>query len=195
MNTGPAADLPVERHPWQPFIPSDPKILILGTFPPQQKRWAMDFYYPNPTNDFWKITGLLFLGDPGALYDRASRSYRLDRIRELLENKGIALSDSARTVQRLASNASDKYLRIVEPVDLSGLIAQMPHLRAIATTGQKAASVIADITGTGVPPVAVPVPWNGINIWRMPSTSRAYPLSPEKKAEAYRILYTHTGLL
>ena len=48
-------DIIIEEHPWEPFIPDGAKVLIMGTFPPGAHRWSMDFYYPNPTNDFWRI--------------------------------------------------------------------------------------------------------------------------------------------
>ena len=57
----------LEVHPWEPFIPEEAKVLIMGTFPPQAKRWSMDFYYPNRTNDLCKICGRIFLGDKDAL--------------------------------------------------------------------------------------------------------------------------------
>ena len=44
-------DYPIERHPLTPFIPDGAEILMLGSFPPAKKRWAMDFYYPNISND------------------------------------------------------------------------------------------------------------------------------------------------
>ena len=70
-------ELEIESHPWPPFIPEGAKVLIMGTFPPQAKRWSMDFYYPNRTNDFWKICGLLFLGDKDALLSTGSKNYDL----------------------------------------------------------------------------------------------------------------------
>ena len=60
-------NIEIENHPFPPFIPEGAKILIMGTFPPQPKRWNMNFYYPNRTNDFWKIMGLIFLGNKDAL--------------------------------------------------------------------------------------------------------------------------------
>ena len=45
----------IYSHPWEPFVPAGARILVMGTFPPGDHRWAMDFYYPNPTNDFWKM--------------------------------------------------------------------------------------------------------------------------------------------
>ena len=40
-------DMPLERHPWPPFLPEGAKVLIMGTFPPGNHRWSMNFYYPN----------------------------------------------------------------------------------------------------------------------------------------------------
>lgn len=37
----------VEYHPLIPFLPENARVLFLGSFPPQQKRWCMDFYYIN----------------------------------------------------------------------------------------------------------------------------------------------------
>ncbi|MGQ2387720.1 uracil-DNA glycosylase family protein, partial (plasmid) [Acinetobacter ursingii] len=41
----------IESHPLQPFLPSNAKLLMLGSFPPPKERWKMDFYYPNYQND------------------------------------------------------------------------------------------------------------------------------------------------
>lgn len=32
------APAPLERHPWEPFIPEGAKVLIMGTFPPGPHR-------------------------------------------------------------------------------------------------------------------------------------------------------------
>ena len=52
MNTSDNNGIEIEEHPWEPYIPDGAKVLVMGTFPPQAKRWSMDFYYPNRTNDF-----------------------------------------------------------------------------------------------------------------------------------------------
>ena len=137
-------ELPLEYHPFPPFIPENAKVLIMGTFPPGPHRWSMEFYYPNRTNDFWKVMGIIFYNDPEALYDKETASFKLDEIKKLLNDKGIALHDTGHAVRRLQGNASDKFLDIVEPVDLGALLDKMPDLRAVATTGEKAAGVIAE---------------------------------------------------
>lgn len=180
----------IETHPWPPFVPPSAKVLIMGTFPPGPHRWSMDFFYPNRTNDFWFMMGLLFFGDRDALYDRPARQYRLDRIKALLTEKGIAMCDTGYKIRRLKGNASDKYLEIVEPVHLDELLGLIPGCTDIATTGEKAAAVMAELTGTEAPKMGqyVTTP-AGLRVWRMPSTSRAYPLALEKKAEYYSRLF------
>lgn len=185
-----------ESHPWEPFIPKGARVLILGTFPPGRHRWSMDFYYPNRTNDFWFMMGLLFLGDREALYDRAARRFDLEAIRSLMTEKHIALNDTARKIRRLRGNASDKYLEIVEPVPLYDLLREMPDCHTIVTTGEKAAGVIASLTRTEVPRKgAMVMSADGLEIWRMPSTSRAYPLPLAEKAACYATVFRHAGIL
>ena len=53
----------VEYHPLHPFLPANAKVLFLGSFPPQRRRWCMDFYYPHFINDHWRIQGELFFGN------------------------------------------------------------------------------------------------------------------------------------
>lgn len=187
---------PLEHHPWPPFIPAGAKVLIMGTFPPGNHRWSMDFYYPNRTNDFWKICGLIFLGDPDALYDKEAKRFDLEAIKSLMTEKHIALNDTARAVRRLKGNASDKFLEIVEPVPLRALLAEMPDCHTVATTGEKAAGVIASLTSTGIPKMGTMVmSADGLEIWRMPSTSRAYPLPLAQKAEYYARMFRHLGVI
>lgn len=186
----------LETHPFPPFIPPEAKVLIMGTFPPQPKRWAMEFYYPNRTNDFWRIMGLIFLNDKDALYSPADKQFDLTAIKKLLTEKGIAMSDTGYRIRRLKGNASDKFLEIVEPAHLTQLLEKMPHCRAIATTGEKAAQVVATLTDTVPPKIGdYETTKGGIQLWRMPSTSRAYPLPLEKKAQPYELMFRTIGLI
>lgn len=189
-------DLQIEHHPWPPFIPDHAKILIMGTFPPGRHRWSMDFYYPNRTNDFWPMMGLIFFGNRAALLNSDGKTFNLDAIKQLLTQRGIALNDTAREVRRLRGNASDKYLEILKPVPLHELLSEMPECHTVATTGEKAAGVVASLTDTIAPAMGAKVTTSdGLAIWRMPSTSRAYPLKLEKKAEYYAAMFHDAGIL
>lgn len=186
----------IERHPFPPFLPEGAKLLIMGTFPPGRHRWSMEFYYPNPINDFWRICGIIFMGDKNALYDPEKKIFREADCRKLMEENHIALHDTAREIRRLQGNASDKYLEIVKPVPLFDLLKEIPECHTIATTGEKAAGVIADLTGTPLPKMGEMVrSKSGLEIWRMPSTSRAYPMKIEQKTEYYRKLFKSAGIL
>lgn len=186
----------IETHPWAPYIPPKAKVLIMGTFPPQPKRWSMNFYYPNRTNDFWYMMGLIFFKDKYALCNQDHKSFDLEAIKRLLDERGIAMNDTARKVRRLQGNASDKFLEILEPVPLFDLLSEMPDCHTLCTTGEKAAGVIAGLTDTSIPKMGEKVESEkGISIWRMPSTSRAYPLKLEKKAAFYEKMFKDCGVL
>lgn len=186
-----------ETHPFPPYLPTNARLLIMGTFPPQPHRWAMEFYYPNRTNDFWKIIGLLIYGDKDYLYDTSTRTFKLELIKQTLDRCGIALHDTGREIRRLKDNASDKFLEIVSPVDLFGLLSKIPHCHTIATTGEKAAGIIASLTGTQPPRLGTNIhdDIHHLDIWRMPSTSRAYPLPLEQKAAHYATLFRSVGII
>ena len=222
----------IEYHPLKPFLPKNAKVLFLGSFPPQRKRWCMDFFYPNWINDHWRIEGQVFFGDKNHFVNQKEKRFKLDEIVRHCGEKGIAFFDTSTAVRRLKDNASDKFLEVVEPTDIATLISQLPHLKAIVTTGEKATQTICASLGipevpkvnTSVAIPASPVPskggvirgdlspsplervgerlslalWRGrgrlgwgeaVLLWRLPSSSRAYPLSLEKKVESYRKMF------
>lgn len=223
-----------EYHPLEPFLPENARVLFLGSFPPPRQRWSMDFFYPNFINDFWRIIGLVFYDDREHFIIPGAKRFDRERIMDFCKEKGIALFDTATEVRRLQDNASDKFLEVVTPTDLPALLARIPACRAVATTGQKAADVLADAFGCPAPPVggrvSILVPPSSsstgispdskshcssnsalptgispdsifttagrqLDFYRMPSTSRAYPLPLERKAESYRHLFANLGLI
>lgn len=192
----------IEEHPLEPFLPANAKILFLGSFPPPKARWSMEFFYPNWINDFWRIQGVIHFGDKGYFEDETKSSKRFDkeRIVEFCRAKGIALFDTARKVRRLKDNADDNFLEIVEGTDVFALLEQMPECKTIVTTGGKASEELqAYLESHGIkvkiPKVGEYVAINDydsnktLRWWRMPSSSRAYPMKLEKKAEYYRRLF------
>lgn len=183
----------IEWHPWPPYIPKGAKYLFLGTFPPKPERWSMDFFYPNKINDFWRVMGFIFMNDKNAFWDSGQQRFDIQAIKAFLDSKGIALWDTAMAVRRLKDNASDKFLEIVKPIDLEHLLDAHPTISQVVTTGEKATGVVAAQAGVNIPAIGAPVDCvlgnHSIRLWRMPSTSRAYPLALEKKAEAYRAVF------
>lgn len=189
----------IEEHPLEPFLPSNATLLMLGSFPPQKKRWSMDFFYPNLQNDMWRIFGLIFFGEKEHFLLPHKKAFNKDYLIEFLNEKGIALYDTATTVHRLQDNASDKFLKVIEATDISLLLKQLPNCKAIVTTGQKATDILCEQLMTKEPAVgkkqAFLINDRQMYLYRMPSSSRAYPLSIEKKAEVYRLMLNELGFL
>lgn len=191
--------LNIEEHPLEPFLPANAVLLMLGSFPPQKKRWSMDFFYPNLQNDMWRIVGLIFFQDKEHFLNPEKKVFDKDRIIEFLNDKGIALYDTASAIRRLQDNASDKFLKVIEQTDISLLLKQIPMCKAIVTTGQKATDIIREQIEVKEPTVGTSEPFEfgdkAMKLYRMPSSSRAYPLALEKKAAAYRVMFNELGLL
>lgn len=189
----------IERHPLEPFLPDNARLLMLGSFPPARHRWSMDFFYPNYINDMWRLFGLIFLGDKNALVDEEARTFRRDDIIRLLREKGIGLYDAARAVVRTKNTASDKDLEIVEETDVEALLRLVPTCEAVAATGQKAADVVARRFGVETPRVGQSVKFvtlgREIRLYRMPSSSRAYPMSIANKAARYEAMFRYLGMI
>ena len=184
---------PIEQHPLKPFLPTDAKILMLGSFPPHRKRWSMEFYYPNFTNDMWRIMGLLLHNDKAYFIDQERKTFYLDKIIELLHDKGIAIFDTATHIRRLQDNASDKYLEIVQATDIEGLLTKLHHCKAIVTTGEKATDTLCELLHTEKPKVGDFVEFifegRAMRLYRMPSSARAKHIALDKKAAAYKLLF------
>ncbi len=191
----------IERHSLKPFIPQGAKLLICGTFPPKREKWSMEFFYPNFINDMWRIFGLVIYNNKDHFVDNLNKTFRVNEIKETLKKLKIAVYDTAMTVHREKDNASDKFLHIIEPINLSEILSQMPDCKYIVTTGEKASSVIASITNTPQPKIGekihISLNDNQINFihYRMPSTSRAYPMKLEQKAEFYKTMLSEIGIL
>ena len=195
-------NLPLEQHPFDPILPEQATVVMVGTFPPTSEKRCMEFHYPNFQNDMWRIMGNIFYDDPN--YFRVGDEKRFDsiRIEAFLREKGIALCSSAKTAIRLKGNASDKDLKIVDPIDMDELLLKLPKLKWLFTTGG-----LATDTLLGLLPEKHKAPktneWvvypysatRELYLYRLPSTSRAYPLSLANKTEAYRQFFRTAGLI
>ena len=172
---------------------------MLGSFPPAQKRWCMDFFYPNFTNDMWRIWGLLCFGNKNHFVDIEAKRFRKEAIEQFLAEKGIALYDTACAVVRTKNTASDKDLEVIEETDIDALLCRLPYCNTIVTTGQKATDILTARFGIPQPSVGshTAFMWQSrpMRLYRMPSSSRAYPLKLEQKAEKYRVLMEEDSIM
>lgn len=199
----------IEEHPLEPFLPEKAKILFLGSFPPPKARWSMEFFYPNWINDFWRIQGLIHFADKhyfeattGSTEENSPmKRFDKEKIISFCEKECLAFFDTARKVCRLKDNADDNFLEVVEDTDILALLQQIPSCHTTVTTGGKASEELQTYFEKQDIHVNIPKVGESVQItiphtqhptsltwWRMPSTSRAYPMKLEKKAEYYKRL-------
>lgn len=189
----------IEKHPLEPFLPENARLLMMGSFPPPLKRWCIHFYYPNFTNDMWRIYGYLFFNDKNHFVRLAEKRFDKEVIIAFLKEKGIAIYDTATVIRRLQDNASDKFLEVLQPTDVTALLQHLPQCQALVTAGQKATDTLCTLYNVHAPKVGdfSEFQLNGktMRLYRMPSSSRAYPLALEKKAALYKKMLTEIGIL
>ena len=112
----------------------------------------------------------------------------------LLKEKGVAIFDTALRIRRTKNNASDKDLEIVEPSDLDNMLRSLPACKSILAAGQLATEVFTKHYGIKTIPkmgqyTEFTFEGRTLRLYRMPSSSRAYPMQIEKKAEFYRKMF------
>ena len=178
----------IELRPFPPFLPPKATVLMMGTFPPAPEKRTMEFHYPNFQNDMWRVYGLVFFGDA-------------ERIKAFLTERGIGSCPTVRRAIRTHGNASDAFLEVVEKVDLPAVLAEIPGCRRICTTGGKATEILLSLLEAEVKAkdfktgetISARCGDRELLVTRLPSTSRAYPMKLEKKAEAYRKFFVEAG--
>lgn len=191
----------IETHPFEPWLPANAKLLMLGTFPPAPKRWAMEWYYPNFTNDMWRIFGLIFFGDKLHFVDEENKTYRLNELKQFLKEKGVALFDTALRIRRTTGTASDKDLEIVQPADLDGMLRSLLECKAVLAAGQLATKVFTEHYNIDARNLKMgeyrTFDFEGrtLKLYRQPSSSRAYPMKVEKKAVYYEQMFKEIQII
>lgn len=153
----------------------------------------MDFFYPNFQNDMWRIMGWLFYQNKEHFIVKSEKRFDKEKVEQFCTEKGIALFDTAQAVYRTTGTASDKDLEIVEATNIASLLQQLPNCSKIVSTGQKSAEVLSELFACKMPKMgeycSVNYQQKTLRFYRMPSSSRAYPLKLEAKAEMYKKLF------
>ena len=156
--TSKASMAPVGAH--------DARLLVLGSLPGDVSL-AAQRYYAHPTNQFWRLLGVAFGEDlAGIEYDA-----RLTR----LAARGVALWD---VVERAVRPGSlDGAIRQATHNPLAEFVASRPRLAAVGFNGKTAAAIGRRALGD-----------TRLLLIDLPSSSAAYTLRFEAKAELWRAL-------
>lgn len=103
----------IESHPFEPFIPHNASVLIVGSFPGKEHTTNGagngQWFYGAKRNQFWKILS--------SVYDVPLET--TESKKQLFEKKGIAIADFFLKVRRKDGGNLDNNLEIVEYNDKS----------------------------------------------------------------------------
>ena len=90
----------------------------------------------------WRIFGLIFFNNKNYFLTKDLKSFNEPLLRSFLNKKGIALWDTAMKIIREQENASDRFLKVLCPIEINKVLNELPDCRAIAVTGQKALEIL-----------------------------------------------------
>ena len=149
-----------------PVFRKDARVLILGSLPGDMSLAARR-YYAHPRNQFWHLAG--------AVLNRSLADLDYEPRLGALCDGGIALWDVVAAGMRRGS--LDQDLAAASLNDVTSLVRNLPHIRAIAFNGLKAAQLASKM--------AVPT---GITTLTLPSSSAANCLRIDEKMNQWRRL-------
>lgn len=110
---------------FDPVLPEEPKVLILGSMP-SRLSFEHAQYYGNPRNHFWAIMFELFKQPPMSNYEEKIA---------FIKGHGIALWDTIGSCYRKGS--LDMHISDEEPNDVIGLLNTYQTIRLVACNGTK----------------------------------------------------------
>jgi hypoxanthine-DNA glycosylase len=151
------------KHPFEPIVFQQTKILILGSFPSIQS-FETSFYYAHPRNQFWKILSEV------TGYPSLNRDQKL----WLLKESHLGLWDMIASCSR--ENSLDSTLEDECVHDIPSFLEAHPHIEKLAFTGKKAQALFE-------------MHFGHLEIERvyLPSPSSAYAKMPfAQKVQAYQ---------
>ena len=161
------------KHALAPVVNADSKILILGTMP-GEKSIALQQYYANRGNQFWKI--LFHIFDEPFTTDYAGRL-------DLLRRHHIALWNVLAACEREGS--SDSRIRSETANDFEAFHSAWPSIGAVFFESISAKKYYDRHVGT----IA------GVQYFILPSTSGLYSSMPlEQKLQAWRALSDYQAI-
>ncbi len=191
----------IETRPFPPYLPENATVMLMGTFPPKSEKRVMEFHYPNFQNDMWRVYGLVFFDDKDHFRKGEKKAFDPEKIKAFLSERGIASCPTVVRAIREKGNASDAFLKVVEPVHLDEVLATIPNCKHIATTGGKATEVLLGLLPEKVKllktgeTISYNYKCHELTLTRLPSTSRAFPMSLINKASAYRAFFEMAGVI
>lgn len=120
----------MEKHPFEPVVFADSKILILGSFP-SIKSFEKGFYYAHPRNQFWPLLAKVFNEEISTVEQKIA----------LCKKHHLALWDSAESLIRHNADSSDSNLKAIKVNDFEQFLKTYPSIKTVLFTGKKSEAI------------------------------------------------------
>ncbi|QLH31380.1 MAG: hypothetical protein HWD62_02060 [Cyclobacteriaceae bacterium] len=121
-------------HPFETFVRSNSKVLVIGTFPthPRNYKHTFKFYYAGVGNQFWPVLEKIY-----------NHSFRFDKGEEainerklFLEQKGIAITDMLEKAYRKNGRSQDEYIYPIVFNKIFSILEKYPTIDIIILTSR-----------------------------------------------------------
>lgn len=164
---------------FEPFVPDNARVLILGSMP-SVKSLEQGFYYANAQNRMFRLIALYYARSLGIAPEAAQPLATVEQRKAALEHLGIAMWDVIASCQRVGSLDSN----IKNPVcaDIIGLISHHPSIKTVITNGGLSARLFERHTLKDPRLQGIELSFNHI---ALPSTSAANTIKFERLKESY----------
>lgn len=125
----------VEDHPFEPFIPSGAKVLIVGSFPTHKRNYKMTFkfFYAGLGNMFWPVMEKVF--DRKFQYN--SGDLAIKERKDLLTQRKVGLTDMLIKCYRNNGRSQDEHIFPIKFADIFRLLDAHPEIETIILTGRQ----------------------------------------------------------
>lgn len=119
-----------ETLPWKEYIPSNAKMLILGTFPTKKSNRTFEFFYPNKANRFWPTLARV-ANIPLTEFNGESAVIQRKTILDALQ---AGISDTGHKILRQKESSLDDNLFPIEFTDVFKILKEHPTIHTILLT-------------------------------------------------------------
>jgi len=126
------------EHPFEPFIPTNAKTLIIGTIPPPRFCKMpnelydddVNFYYGSKDNYFWPLVGEIFQEQ----FEFKNNKSSINQRKTFLEKLNIGITDIINSCIHSDNSAKDDDLKEIVQKNIKSILSKYPSIETLIYT-------------------------------------------------------------
>lgn len=122
----------IEEHPFETYLPSNAKLLIIGTFPTQKNNFRFKFFYSGKENSFWNIIEKVFKHT--FKYNEGEEA--VEERKAFLQSKAIGITDMHEKCYRKNNFSTDENLFPIILKDIFTLLDEHSSIKRMLLTSR-----------------------------------------------------------